>query len=169
MSRTSSMTNDKFTFHLNNYLRSSNPTDSKLLINSIECIVAHNFDSNTIAKLQKVLKDKDSLYVTLSNKVARTRSQESYYRKWNREFAEFCGMTPDEMHNEMLFQTFGTIEVETKFGWRKRPNKRSSNTTKQEFSSLIETLIRTAAEMGFNIPPPQRESNGEETKDTSRV
>ena len=71
-------------------------------------------------------------------------------------------MTPDEMHNEMLLQTFGTIEVETKFGWRKRPTKRSNKTTKQEFSSLIETLIRTAAEMGFDIPPAHREEDDKE-------
>ena len=36
-----------------------------------------------------------------SAKKERTRRQEKYYRKWCGEFAKHCGMTPDEMHEEM--------------------------------------------------------------------
>ena len=164
------MSNEKLTFVINKYIRSSDPDGVKNLTESLVNLVVRNFDDKTSDKLLKVIAESintRNLHITLDNKVPRSRSQESYYRKWSRGFAEFCGMTPDEMHNEMLLQPFGTIEVETKFGWRKSPNKRSSNTTKEEFSSLIETLIRTAAEMGFNIPPPQRKSHDEETEDTS--
>lgn len=159
------MSNDKLTFVINKYIRSNDPQSVSNITEALVNLVVRNFDDQTFDKFVKIMAESINtrkLYITLSHKVPRSRSQEGYYRKWSRGFAEFCGMTPDEMHNEMLLQTFGTIEVETKFGWRKRPNKRSNNTTKQEFSSLIETLIRTAAEMGFDIPPAHREEDDKE-------
>jgi|TARA_R110002049_G_scaffold158973_2_gene323864 hypothetical protein len=159
------MSNDKLTFVINKYIRSNDPQSVSNITEALVKLVVRNFDKQTVDKLVKIMAESINtrkLYITVSHKVPRSRSQEGYYRKWSRGFAEFCGMTPDEMHNEMLLQTFGTIEVETKFGWRKRPNKRSNNTTKQEFSSLIETLIRTAAEMGFDIPPAHREEDDKE-------
>lgn len=159
------MSNDKLTFVINKYIRSNDPQSVSNITEALVNLVVRNFDDQTFDKFVKIMAESINtrkLYITLSHKIPRSRSQEGYYRKWSRGFAEFCGMTPDEMHNEMLLQTFGTIEVETKFGWRKRPNKRSNNTTKQEFSSLIETLIRTAAEMGFDIPPAHREEDDKE-------
>tara|TARA_R110002020_G_scaffold356825_2_gene569322 strand:+ start:473 stop:955 length:483 start_codon:yes stop_codon:yes gene_type:complete len=159
------MSNEKLTFVINKYIRSIDPQGVTNITKSLVRLVVRNFDAQTADKLLKIIAESintRNLYITVGNKVPRSRSQEGYYRKWSRGFAEFCGMTPDEMHNEMLLKSFGTIEVETKFGWRKRPNKRSANTTKQEFSSLIETLIRTAAEMGFDIPPAHREDDDEE-------
>ena len=159
------MSNDKLTFVINKYIRSNDPQSVSNITEALVKLVVRNFDKQTVDKLVKIMAESINtrkLYITVSHKVPRSRSQEGYYRKWSRGFAEFCGMTPDEMHNEMLLQTFGTIEVETKFGWRKRPNKRSNNTTKQEFSSLIETLIRTAAEMGFDVPPAHREEDDKE-------
>lgn len=159
------MSNDKLTFVINKYIRSNDPQSVSNITEALVNLVVRNFDDQTFDKFVKIMAESINtrkLYITVSHKVPRSRSQEGYYRKWSRGFAEFCGMTPDEMHNEMLLQTFGTIEVETKFGWRKRPNKRSNNTTKQEFSSLIETLIRTAAEMGFDIPPAHREEDDKE-------
>ena len=32
----------------------------------------------------------------------KTRSQENYYRKWCGQFAKHCGLTPDEMHEEIF-------------------------------------------------------------------
>jgi len=84
----------------------------------------------------------------------RSRPQENYYRKWQREFAEWCGLTPDEMHDEILCRAFGSETFETRFGQKRRPLKRSGRTTIAEYSVLIETLIWTAAEMEFAIPPP---------------
>jgi len=159
------MSNDKLTFVINKYIRSNDPQSVSNITEALVKLVVRNFDKQTVDKLVKIMAESINtrkLYITVSHKVPRSRSQEGYYRKWSRGFAEFCGVTPDEMHNDMLLQTFGTIEVETKFGWRKRPNKRSNNTTKQEFSSLIETLIRTAAEMGFDIPPAHREEDDKE-------
>ena len=86
----------------------------------------------------------------------RTRDQENYYRKYVRLFAHYCGMTEDEMHEEMLCQTFGGETVSTKFGPRRRPTKRSSDTNTKTYSMLVETLIRIAGDMGYAIPPPGR-------------
>ena len=84
----------------------------------------------------------------------KTRNQENYYRKWCGQFAKHCGLTPDEMHDEILCITYGSKEVETKFGVRRRPVQRSSSASVREYSELVETLIRVAAEMDFAVPPP---------------
>ena len=81
-----------------------------------------------------------------------TRSQQNYYRKWSREFSSWCGMTPDEMHEELLCRCYGSEEVETKMGVRRRPLQRSSEASKLNFSELIDTLVNTAGEMGFIVP-----------------
>ena len=85
-----------------------------------------------------------------------TTRQRGYYHKWKNQFAVFCGMTPDEMHEELLCQTYGSEACETRFGRRIRPNQRSSDANRIEYSSLIDTLIRVAAQMGFDVPPPVR-------------
>lgn len=85
-----------------------------------------------------------------------TRQQENYYRKWCRQFADHCGMTPDEMHEEILCECFGSETVNTKFGPRRRPLKRSSGAKRGDYSHLIDTLTRVAADMGFDVPPPAR-------------
>lgn len=84
----------------------------------------------------------------------RSRPQENYYRKWCGRFADFCGLTPDEMHEEMLFKTFGSEQVETKMGIRRRPNKRSSGTNTSTYADLIDALVRVSANMGFEVPLP---------------
>ena len=87
-----------------------------------------------------------------SAKKERTRRQERYYRKWCGEFAKHCGMTPDEMHEEMLCSAFGSEEIETKFGIRRRPLKRSGDSSVGMYAELIDTLIMVAGEMGFVVP-----------------
>lgn len=89
-------------------------------------------------------------------KFQRSRAQENYYRKHCAGFAHFCGMTPDEMHEEILCQTYGSTEHATPFGIKRRPAKRSGDATRGQYSDLIETLCRVAAEMGHYIPPPER-------------
>ena len=88
-------------------------------------------------------------------KTKRTRPQENYYRKYCGMFAKFCGLTPDEMHDEILCQCYGSEECETKFGVKRRPVKRSSDATRGDYSELIETLCRIAAQMDYHIPPPE--------------
>lgn len=98
--------------------------------------------------------------VTLEVKPLRThrsRPQENYYRKWCGGFAKFCGLTPDEMHEEILCQCYGSEEIDTPFGVKRRPIKRSGDATRGDYSELIETLCRVAAEMGYDVPPPARE------------
>ncbi len=101
-------------------------------------------------------KDLNSITITAERtSVGRTRPQENYYRQWCNKFGHWCGLTPDEMHEELLCQTFGTEEVETKFGVKRRPAKRSGQVKKEEYSLLIEQLIITAAQMGFAVPPAE--------------
>jgi hypothetical protein len=95
-------------------------------------------------------------------KKSRSRPQENYFRKWERGFAEFCGLTQDEMHDELLRRSFGSEEVETRFGIKTRPVQRSTRSSPAEYSELIETLIIVAAEMGFAIPPPPSPEEYEE-------
>ena len=87
----------------------------------------------------------------------RTNNQERYYRKWAGEFAKFCGMTPDELHEELLCKAFGSEEIFTKFGIRRRPLKRSGDASRSNYSELIDTLVMTAAEMGFVVPAAQEQ------------
>ena len=58
------------------------------------------------------------------------------------------------MHEEMLFKTFGSEQVETKMGIRRRPNKRSSGTNTSTYADLIDALVRVSANMGFEVPLP---------------
>lgn len=97
---------------------------------------------------------KDGISITIEPiKPSRSRVQENYYRKHCAEFAKFCGMTPDEMHEEMLCQCYGSEEVPTSFGMRRRPVKRSGQASRSDYSELVDTMIRIAAEMGYQIPP----------------
>ena len=83
-----------------------------------------------------------------------TDNQRGYYHMWKRKFADFCGSTPDEMHEYLLCETYGSEEVVTMIGRQTRPLQRSSKANRTEYSVLIDTLIRVAAEMGFHVPPP---------------
>jgi len=95
----------------------------------------------------------------LADKKDRSRSQENYYRKWSRAFGSHCGLMPDEIHDELLCLAFGSTEVETKFGIRRRPSQRSADCTSSTYAELIEVLIRVSAEMGFRVPPPYEQDN----------
>ena len=64
-------------------------------------------------------------------------------------------MTPDEMHEELLCECFGSTEHATKFGIKRRPAKRSSDLSREEYGQLVETLCRVAAEIGYYVPPAE--------------
>ena len=112
-------------------------------------------------ELEHLIKDETGVTVKVSKrKKDRSRSQENYYRKWSREFGKFCGLAPDEIHDELLCMTFGSEEFVTKFGTtRRRPHQRSSDCTTSTYADLIDTLIRISAEMGFRVPPPYEQDN----------
>lgn len=86
----------------------------------------------------------------------KSRSQENYYWKSNRDFANFCGMYPDELHDYLLAKCFGTENIQTRLGPKLRTRVRSSDLTQDEYSVLIEGLIQTAAEFGYIVEPPVR-------------
>jgi len=90
-------------------------------------------------------------------KTNRSRPQENYYRKWSREFGKHVGLTPAEMHDEILCLHFGSEDVETPFGLKRRPIQRSNTSNREEYTDLIETLVRVAAEMDFSIPEPRHD------------
>jgi hypothetical protein len=87
-------------------------------------------------------------------KTNRSRPQENYYRKWSREFGKHVGLTPNEMHEEILCIHFGSEDIDTPFGVKRRPTQRSTQSNREQYTDLIETLIRVAAEMEFNSPEP---------------
>ena len=66
----------------------------------------------------------------------------------------YCGATQDETHEQILCEAFGSQTHKTKFGDKRRPNKRSAKLNPKEYSHLIDTLIVVAAGMGYAIPPP---------------
>jgi len=61
------------------------------------------------------------------------------------------------MHEEILCQCYGSEEIDTRFGVKRRPVKRSNDATRGDYSELIETLCRVAAQMGYDVPPPEVE------------
>ena len=92
-------------------------------------------------------------------KTNRSRPQENYYRKWSRDFGKHVGLTPNEMHEEILCLHFGSEDVETPFGVKRRPTQRSNTSNREEYTELIETLIRVAAEMDYTIPEPRHDDS----------
>lgn len=104
-----------------------------------------------------LLQSKDGIEVGICPlRHGHTRPQENYYRNWCRKFGDYCGLTPDEMHTEILCTAYGSEEVHTKFGYKRRPLKRSGSAKRGDYSHLIDVLTRVAAEMGFDIPAPTK-------------
>ena len=134
------------------------PTSGQAIFTKLLMALAGRFPEE-IPAIQSMLPKLKEKGVELSIQPVRnerTGCQERYYRKWAREFGKFTGNTPDEIHEIMLIRTFGSNQVETKFGVMNRPVQRSADQSKSSYSELIETLIRESAEMGFIIPPPQQ-------------
>jgi hypothetical protein len=105
-----------------------------------------------VTEVMKAFNDKGLIVEVKVLKSDRSRAQENYYRKWCDGFAKYCGLTSAEMHDEMLMLVFGEETVDTKFGPKRRPLKRSGETSKDTYSDLIDTLIRKGAEMGYEVP-----------------
>ncbi len=118
--------------------------------------VRHEFPEITRALNEVAHRAKNGVTIEIRPLVyKRTRPQENYYRKWCREFADFCGSSPDKMHNDLLCECFGSEWLLPKFGAPIQvPEMRSEDSMREEYSTLIETLIRVAAELGFMVPPP---------------
>ena len=102
-----------------------------------------------------------SLEITALKK-HQTITQKGYYWANLRRMAKDIGMTPDELHNEMLCEAFGSDEVATPFGIKRRPHIRSSECDRDKYSDLIETMIRVADSIGYLIPISRQEEEMEE-------
>ena len=109
------------------------PTERELMLSLQEFVAAVEVDrSNDLMEMLKTATH--GVTVSISKvKKNHTRSQENYYRKWCNQFAKHCGMTPDEMHNELLCICYGSEEIETKFGVMRRPLQRSSSADTREY------------------------------------
>jgi hypothetical protein len=135
------------------------PTERELMLSLQEFVAAVEVErSNDLMQMLKTATHGVTISISKVRK-NHTRSQENYYRKWCNQFAKHCGMTPDEMHNELLCICYGSEEIETKFGVMRRPLHRSSGADTREYSELIDVLINVAAEMGFAVPPPPSEED----------
>jgi len=144
------------------------PKDSRDKVMGRLTAISKEFPEHVHDLLQILTSSKLGLSVSIQPYVPdRTRPQENYYRKWCREFGKFTGNTPDEVHEEMLCQCYGSEYSETRFGLRRRPVKRSGGANLNDFSELIETLIRVASQMGFVVPPPHRRASHEPTESES--
>ena len=134
------------------------PKSNEKKLNAILQSISQEFPQLALQVMEISSQSRHGLLLELKPlRTQRSRPQENYYRKWCNGFAKFCGLTPDEMHNEILCQCYGSEEIETKFGIVRRPVKRSNDATRGDYSELIETLCRVAADMGYDVPPPARE------------
>jgi hypothetical protein len=87
------------------------------------------------------------------NKPKHTNEQQGYYWLCLNIFAKFYGAGPDEMHNVILSEAFGSNMIQTPSGEHyKMPKQRSSMLNVGDYSALIETLHRCAAFNGCSLP-----------------
>jgi hypothetical protein len=84
-----------------------------------------------------------------------TSEQQGYYWLCIGIFAKSYGCGPDEMHEVILMEAFGSREVKTPNTSYKVPTTRSSKLDVAAYSELIETLMRCAAFNGCVLPDPQ--------------
>jgi len=132
------------------------PKDDDALVH----VISLAFPDQAVDLMQLFQSAKNGITIEiLPTKKEQTDSQRNYYWKWVREFAKFTGNTPDEMHDHILGECYGTEFVDTFLGFKKRPQKRSSDADRDEYSELIETLIRVAAFFEFVVPPPKKRSD----------
>jgi len=113
--------------------------------------LCRQFRSHSVELRQLCNGAKSGIQVDLTRIKDYTRSQENFYRQKSREFADWTGLTEEELHDEILRRTFGSIEVETKLGRRQRPAKTSKDLDKTQFNQLIDTLISTATKLKFSL------------------
>ena len=110
-------------------------------------------------KLQEEIDKLTPLGITITvkrNKPKHTDAQSGYYWMCLNLFAKHYGCGPDEMHEVMLCESFGSKDVLTPSGRSYRiPTQRSSDLTIEEYSMLIDTLMRCAAFAGCVLPDPE--------------
>jgi hypothetical protein len=122
-------------------------------------LLRHSFPELTAALSDVVQEAKDGVRLNLTALQHRqTDPQRGYYHKWKNAFASFCGMYPDECHEYLLCEAYGSETIHTKLGLIRRPLNRSSTADRIQYSVLIDTLIRVAADHEFVVPPPIKDT-----------
>lgn len=107
-----------------------------------------------VSYLSTLPRDKEYRVVVREMKPRRTLSQNSMLWAIYGDMLEdeqFGGWTSDEVHDFFLKRHFGT-EERAAFGViQEFPRRRSSGLSKQEFSELVESVIRFAAENNIRL------------------
>ena len=96
-------------------------------------------------------------------KRGRTRSAEQNRYLWGVVYPELLGQTGlkeqgwqnDDIHEYLLGECFGWHTLEGLGQKRKKPNNRSSNLNKQEFTDYVAFIQQFAAQHGAFIPDPE--------------
>lgn len=114
----------------------------------------HRDLTGAVSYLSTLPRDKEFRVLVKEMKPRRTESQNSLLWAIYDQMLEdeqFGGWMKDELHEEMLKRHFGT-EERVVFGMiREFPQRRSSGLSKQEFSELVESVLRFAAEHSIPI------------------
>lgn len=84
-------------------------------------------------------------------------AQRGYYwasmTHWGREIGYSAKETEMWLHNAVLCEAFGVKETRSLRGMQYEiPKLRSSRLSRDDYSLLIETMLRMAAEMGITLP-----------------
>ena len=98
------------------------------------------------------------LGITVSVKRNRPRhssEQQGYYWLCLNIFAKYYGCGPDELHNVILSEAFGSTVLDMPSGGHyQMPKQRSSQLNVKDYGTLIDTLHRCASFAGCTLPDP---------------
>ena len=87
-----------------------------------------------------------------------TDPQQGYYWRCLGIVAKEAGMSPEAFHDAVLVEAFGFETIEIGDHFYRRPLQRSSKVGVDDYSGLIETLLRIAAE-NFDCVLPTADPN----------
>ncbi len=95
-------------------------------------------------------------------KPRQTDPQRGYYwqaiNAWGKEIGYDAEDTEEILHNEIKCRAYGVAATVRRLDGtvRKKPKKRSRNANRDEYSDLIEVLLRVAAENDYYIESPRK-------------
>jgi len=131
-------------------LKVSTQTSRKLCESLSRLLPAHK------EELRKLYKAPLGLTFELEpTKAKQTESQRGYYWRSTKIAGDALGMSQDELHLVVKREAFGFEIIETPLGHIERI-KSSADAKRDEYSVLIETLIRLCAFAGHVVEPAER-------------
>lgn len=110
------------------------------------------------AGLQRLLENVGPQGIEVSVRRAHRRhsdEQRGYYWMGVNMLAKHIGMSPDEMHEQVLIEWAGSDEKQVMGRTVLVPKSRSSRLPVEAYSELIETMLRVAAWAGCVVPSPE--------------